>query len=412
MVAYGGTDGKMSNVDISNQKQYETAVLRAGACSFFQSFEFGKFQEQLLYRGASWALYISDAAGTSTCLAVRQKTRFRKCWLWVPYGPLGGFREEIFEDLAVIAQEEKAIFARIEPAADWTSTDMESLAAYLMFARDKAQIHPAFNRFTPEHSLVLDLLLSEDELLAQMKQKGRYNINVAGRHGVIVKKFTCKYETDSETDGAGSATRDAVSVFYQLLQKTGNRDKFGVHPKYFYEKLLETLGAQNLASLFLAYAPAATSPAADWTKSASDDEMVPAGLLRPRQARPRNDILVAGAIIVYFKDTATYYFGASDYEYRNFMAPYLLHWEIIRDAKRRGFKKYDFLGIAPATESTVVDTAEDISGRAEGAPEKHPWAGITEFKRKFGGREIVYPAAFDIVYKPLWYKAMKTFGNR
>lgn len=334
-------------------------MMRAGAGTFFQSFEFGEFQETLPYRGTSWALYVADARGTSTCLAIRQKMRFGKCWLWVPYGPLGGFREEIFEDLGVIARGEEAIFVRIEPAADWTSTDTESLAAYLMFTQGKARIHPAFNRFTPEHSLMLDLSLSEEELLAQMKPKGRYNINVAARHGVTVEKFAPGCEADTEVD---SAARGAVSAFYQILQKTGDRDKFGIHPKYFYERLLETFGAQDMASLFLAYAPAA------------------------------DNIPVAGIIVIYFKDTATYYFGASDHKYRNFMAPYLLHWEVIRDAKRRGFKKYDFLGIAPSTEE-----------------KKHPWAGITEFKRKFGGREIIYPAAFDIVYKPLWYKAIRTF---
>jgi lipid II:glycine glycyltransferase (peptidoglycan interpeptide bridge formation enzyme) len=173
-----------------------------------------------------------------------------------------------------------------------------------------------------------------------MKPKGRYNISVALRHGVNVEKFVHVHKQENFAD------------FYQLLKKTAQRDDFGIHPKYFYETLLETFGENS--RLFLAF---------------SKDKKV-----------------IGGIIVIFYKDTATYYYGASDHAHRNLMAPYLLQWEAIREAKRRGMKYYDFLGIAPPGDKN------------------HSYAGITEFKKKFGGKEVSYPTAFDIVYKPMLYK--------
>jgi lipid II:glycine glycyltransferase (peptidoglycan interpeptide bridge formation enzyme) len=71
------------------------------------------------------------------------------------------------------------------------------------------------------------------------------------------------------------------------------------------------------------------------------------------------------------------------------MAPYLLHWEIILDAKKQNLKEYNFLGVAPN---------ED---------QNHPWAGITRFKKQFGGYQADILGSFDLPLKPLEYKLFK-----
>lgn len=318
---------------------YEVFVKNHPSGTFFQSWAFGEFQEKIPYRGKSWTLLVEGRGSRveASCLVIKMKLRLGKCWLWVPYGPLG-FSEEIFEDLARIAKEEKAIFARIEPPGDFPFLPGEKKVA--PFGR----IVKSPERFTPEHSLVLDLEKSEDEILAQMKPKGRYNIQIGVRHGVLVHRY-----------GSDASEKDFVA-FYEILKKTAGRDSFSTHPKFFYKTLLETFGAEG-ANLFLAYSP--------------------------------EKKVIGGIIVIYYKDTATYYYGASDYAHRNLMAPYLLQWEAIREAKRRGIKHYDFLGIAPPH------------------AKKHPYAGITEFKKKFGGREITHPPAFDVVYRPFLYRAIR-----
>ncbi len=315
-----------------DRNSYEKLVLKQKAGTFFQSFAFGELQEKIPYRGKSWALHAKE----SSCLVIKMKLPLRKCWLWVPYGPLG-FSEDIFEDIARIAKKESALFVRVEPAAD-----LEQHCLVLL--QKKWRIVAAKNRFTPEHSLVLDLEKSASEILAQMKPKGRYNIQIAKRHGVLVQQYGC------------DAPEKDFSAFYEILKKTGGRDGFGIHPKYFYKTLLETMAPKKMASLFLAYHEGA---------------------------------VIGGIIVVFYKDTATYYYGASSYEHRSLMAPYLLQYEALLEAKKRAMKQYDFLGIAPPE------------------AKNHPWAGVTEFKKKFGGREVHYPPAFDIIYKPGWHLALK-----
>lgn len=306
------------------------------AGTFFQSRLFGEFQEAIPYRGKTWV--IKGAVGEASCLVVRMRLPLGKCWLWMPYGP-PGFTEEIFKEFGRIAEKENAIYARIEPPIHWDMTLTEEL-------KKKWRITKSPKRFTPEHTLILDLTKSEGEILAQMKPKGRYNIQVAKRHGVRVQMFP----------NFLSVPAGDFSAFYEILRGTSERDAFGIHPKFFYEKLLEIFGAHHSAALFLAY--------------------------------DKDDTVAAGIIVVFYKDTATYYYGGSRYSTRQLMAPYLLQWEAILEAKKRGMIQYDFLGIAPP------------------GAKNHPWAGVTEFKKKFGGKELSFPPAFDIIYRPFWYALM------
>ena len=153
----------------------------------------------------------------------------------MPYGPLGQ-SENIFKDLARIAKEEKAIFARIEPPLHSTFHLRLSGAGIL-----HSKTAPARSRYTPEHTLILDLDKTEDEILAQMKPKGRYNIQVAKKHGVVVERIA-----------GADVNENILNNFYEILQKTGTRDEFGIHPKYFYKNLLEIFGRNKMADLFLA----------------------------------------------------------------------------------------------------------------------------------------------------------------
>ena len=103
--------------------------------------------------------------------------------------------------------------------------------------------------------------------------------------------------------------------------------------------------------------------------------------------------------MLYFKDTVIYAHGASSDEHKNLMAPHLLQWEAIKDAKNKGFKYYDFFGIARSGEK------------------KDSWTGITRFKMGFApedskfARYVQYIGAFDIIYSKFWYWLIK-FAKR
>ena len=189
----------------------------------------------------------------------------------------------------------------------------------------------------PEASLLIDLTKSEEEILKQMHPKGRYNIGVAKKHGVEIVE----------------GTTDDIDAFYELLTKTGSRDNFIILQKSQYRRFLESLSGSHL-------------------------------LLAKHEGRA-----IAGLLNVRWKGTELYYYGASSYEHRHLMAPYLLQWEAMRRAKAAGCQTYDLLGIMPPD-----------------APENDPWRGITDFKRKFGGRLVTYPKEQVLVLKPLLKKAL------
>ena len=96
---------------------------------------------------------------------------------------------------------------------------------------------------------------------------------------------------------------------------------------------------------------------------------------------------IATAYVVYYGDRATYLYGASSNENRDVMAPYLLHWSIMKDAKENGYKSYDFWGIAPQT------------------AKEHDWKGLTNFKKKFGGKEVALVGAYDHIIQKDLYEA-------
>ncbi len=96
---------------------------------------------------------------------------------------------------------------------------------------------------------------------------------------------------------------------------------------------------------------------------------------------------VAAVIILYYGNQAIYHHGASIHSEIPVSA--LVQWQAITDAKKRGMNVYNFWGIAP----------DDSL--------KHPWRGITLFKKGFGGREVKYLHAQDIPVSP-WYVFPRT----
>jgi lipid II:glycine glycyltransferase (peptidoglycan interpeptide bridge formation enzyme) len=153
---------------------------------------------------------------------------------------------------------------------------------------------------------------------------------------------------------ASERPKEDFEKFWRLMRATTKRDKIRSHPKDYYLKQLSFFrGGSDFVETKL--------------------------FLAEYQNR-----IVAANIIVFFGKTATYLHGASDYEYRHLMAPYLLQWEQIKEAKRHGYEIYDFWGI-----------------------DEERWPGVTRFKLGFGGREIEYVGAWDYVFQPMWYRAYK-----
>ncbi len=94
--------------------------------------------------------------------------------------------------------------------------------------------------------------------------------------------------------------------------------------------------------------------------------------------------IVSGALIV-FDDGGAYYHHGASLHTGNVPTSQILQWRLIQEAKARGCKYYNFWGIAP-----------------ENKP-KHPWAGLSVFKKGFGGFEEAYVHAQDFVLTPKYW---------
>jgi lipid II:glycine glycyltransferase (peptidoglycan interpeptide bridge formation enzyme) len=189
----------------------------------------------------------------------------------------------------------------------------------------------------PRDTRCIDLRPSEDAILAQMKPKGRYNIHVAQRHGVSVIEDT---------------SAQGLADFQTLYEETADRQGMAAKPPDYFETLLSFLSPGRRGSLFFA---------------------------------EYQGMRLASALVVYFGRTATYFYGGSRDLHRNVMAPYLLHFEVMREAKTLGHEWYDLWGIAPPNEPD------------------HPWQNFSAFKAKFGGVEVHSVPTLDFVYDPAAY---------
>ncbi|MDF1515215.1 MAG: peptidoglycan bridge formation glycyltransferase FemA/FemB family protein [Anaerolineae bacterium] len=195
----------------------------------------------------------------------------------------------------------------------------------------------------PPSTIIVDISVEEAIILGRMKSKTRYNIRLAERKGVQIRH----------------GSLDNLDAFYALMQETGQRDKFGIHSKAYYQRLLEIFSPDGQAKLIFA--------TVDGTPTAA-------------------------VIIMALGTKAWYIAGASSNKHRNLMPTYAVQWAAMQWAKARGCHTYDLWGVPDADEPTLES---EFTQRSDGL-----W-GVYRFKRGFGG---------DLVrYTGMWQKSLHPF---
>ena len=294
--------------------------------SFLQSDEWLKFQSSIGRK------IFSYNNGKIRANIIQHNLPFGKNYLYIPHGPeisfdeiSGSIKNELAQFVSYlknIAREEKSIFIKIEPLDDKVIELLHGFG----FKKSSKEIQP-------HRSVVIDLDKSEDELLTVMHHKTRYNIKVA--------------EKNSPTFVVGND----IDAFWKLLKHTAKNDNFSTYPKEYYQKLCLT-----------------------------------PSLMAEMVFIKHEDVLIAGALLLAYGDTVCYLHGAMNRnaKYKSMMAPYKLHWEVMKWAKGYGMKHYDLWGI-----------------------DAQKWPGVTRFKLGFGGREVEYPGSFDMPVSKTWYLIYK-----
>jgi peptidoglycan pentaglycine glycine transferase (the first glycine) len=321
---------------IESKHIWETFLLEHAPHALFQSWDWGEVQKQTGLTVYRFGIYRKDLlTGIAQITVVKAR---RGTFLHIRHGPIwkechASFWKELLSLLTPLARTEKAWFVRISPLID--NSEMNNKQFHL------AGFQPApIHAMDAEYCWILDIDKTEEELLAAMRKTTRYEIRHAQKLGIEIFSTT---------------QQSKLKDFYSLYDETSKRHGFVQHRGL--EEEFDVFGSTNSALLYL-------------------------GLY--------NKEIIAGSIILFYGNQAIYHHGASVTS--KIPASYLIQWEAILEAKKRGLKLYNFWGIAP-----------------DDSP-NHPWRGITLFKKGFGGRVVNYIHAQDYAFS-LMYIIPKTIES-
>ena len=250
--------------------------------------------------------------------------------------------EQFWQEVDAVCRKHRSVFCKLEPDS-WAQ----------QFGIPHSAFRISKHNIQPPRTIIIDIRGSEDEILAKMKQKTRYNIRLAEKKGVTVRAW------------------DDIEAFHEMMLITGGRDEFGVHSLEYYKRAYELLHPKGLAEILVA----------------------------EYEGKPLAALFVARS-----GNQAYYLYGASTNEERNRMPTYILQWEAMKWAKERGCEEYDLWGVPDEDEDALE---AQFQSRHDGL-----W-GVYRFKRGFGGEVKRAAQAMDRVYNPLLYWAyLKFIGNR
>lgn len=294
---------KVHLIEEQDKELYNSFVNSALRPHFLQSYEWGE-----LKRGTGWLplRLLVTKEGTpiaAISLLKRKLPFFGRSILYAPRGPVMGKEcdpasEEFFwQEVVKLGKKHRAILLKIDP--DIPLPDETAIKRLKVMGFRRAGGEAGFGGVQPRYVFRMDITPSEDDLLAGMVSKTRYNLRLAARRGVVVRV---------------AENKDDLRTFYNLLKETAERDSFLVREFSYFDSMWDLFIAEGTARLFLA----------EYQGEA-----------------------IAGTIAFHCGDCVWYLYGASSNRRRNVMPNYLLQWEMIRWAKSLQCRVYDMRGVPP-----------------------------------------------------------------
>ncbi|WP_152649177.1 lipid II:glycine glycyltransferase FemX [Demequina flava] len=259
-------------------------------------------------------------------------------YLWARHGPVWLTEQTPERERMVRA----ALIAYLRKEAPW--------AAFVrLHAKHPASdLHELLQTVTYDHTVILDLTKSEDDILASFSKRGRYKT-----------RRTLKDEAMTVTEES-NCTPEEFEELYAIYRETAERDGFGIFPASVYLEMLESLGEHVRL----------------WVARRHDTGAD--GDLLPGRA-------VSWVLSTVYDNAGCDTYAAGNMEARNTNAAIRLKWEIITALKAEGITQYDLMGVGSDRAPTLM--------------------GVREFKQQFG--EIVYvDPAWDVALKPLRYRML------
>ncbi|MDO4753050.1 MAG: peptidoglycan bridge formation glycyltransferase FemA/FemB family protein [Candidatus Saccharibacteria bacterium] len=275
---------------MDSQIKWDKIVKKYPEANFLQSPEYAKMNEILgakviaeEFHGKGYALMI-----------VRNAKRGR--YLEIPCGPLTNWQDkkavdEIFQKIIKIASEEKCVFVRIRPQL---TADRNNLQILEKHGAKKSPMHLA-----AEHTVMIDLNSTEEELLAKMRRQTRYEVRRADKLGI---KVICDRD------------KALFEEFQKCQAETAKRQNF-VPPS------LKTLMAE---------------------REAFGDKIIIYKAITDKKEPIAYGLIIKNGL------EADYYEAASTLLNRKLPGAYALLWQVMKDLKAEGYQRFNLWGIAPA----------------------------------------------------------------
>jgi lipid II:glycine glycyltransferase (peptidoglycan interpeptide bridge formation enzyme) len=296
--------------------------------------------------------------------------------LYAPKGPLLDWtnevlRNHVLNNLQTFAKKESAIFFKMDsdivlgtgvPAQE--NDVIDAGGQTVMSELKERGWKYSSDQIQFKNTVLIDLHPPEEELLARMKQKTRYNIRLAEKKGVTLRIGTAR---DFE-------------MLYRMYAETSVRDGFVIRDEEYYQTVWSTFvaDAQSPVSDLRSYNSSVTN-----SREGSPRDQLP--FAEPLIAEVNNEP-IAAIFVFYFAERAYYVYGMSRDVHREKMPSYLLQWEAMKRARARGCTVYDLWG------------APDVFN------ERDSMWGVYRFKEGLGGKVVRTLGAWDFAPNPFWYK--------
>ncbi len=367
-----------TNPSTINPIQWNAAISRLPGSHVLQTWEWGQVKSQFGWQPTHLLWYKQDDMYTisinqfpdihnqdhliAAALILQRNIRIggfsqKMGVIYVPKGPLLDWndvplRHRILTDLKEFAHRHNAIFIKIDPDFELgegipgnPGSNENLLAGNVLIDLKDDGWQFSHEQVQFRNTVLIDLAPAEKELLAKMKQKTRYNMNLALRKGVVVR-------LGQPAD---------IDLLIRMYAETSVRDGFVIRGEGYYREVWNSF-------MFHATPKRLDQPVAE-------------ALIAEVESEP-----VAAVIIFRFAGKAWYLYGMSRTDHRDKMPNYLLQWEAIKRAKAAGCTVYDLWG-AP---DEFIDT--------------DPLWGVFRFKEGLGGTVHRFLGAWDLPVNRMLYK--------
>ncbi len=322
--------------DALDKAEWDGFITSHKDANFLQSWDFYEFHKSRGKKIVRRLAYQNDKIVGAYAGVI--ETAKRGTYMAIAGGPILDWTDRklvkmVFDDIRTEAKAHKCDFVRVRPQLELSE---KSLKLMKDLGLVKAPMY-----LSVEYAGILDLNKSEEEILAGASQGFR-------------RKLRKAYKNDIEV--SAETSDKAIDEFCKLEEKHAARQKYVAFSSSFLKKQYEAFRNGNEVIIYT--------------------------------ARKEGEIL-AQNFMIFYGNEASYHYGVSSELGTKYSAAPLLHLEAMKEARKRGIKRYNLWGIVD-----VDDTS-------------HRFYGVSEFKRSFGCEELRYTPAHDMVLKPTHYKLTK-----